>query len=555
MFLLKRCITFIFCIAILCACAWKDGNDVDLLASAEALIEDNPDSALALLDNIAYPKQLNTSSFNKYILLSAQAKEKVFGVIEDDSLLFVAKDYFVDKEDWKNATLATFYCGRMLQSQKQTEAAMQTYLKAEDYSTKADDLYLKGLVHYYIGELNYGQFLEADAISRYRRASQYFKQSGKYKSESLANQRLGSCFLLNGYKDSASYYYREALAIAMVKKDSLLQGGVLQSLGVLYKNGGDLKEARKLYRGALTYYNNSASEGQAYLNIATTFSRDTEKDSVVFYIKKALAVLENADDNILRLRAYNMLSGIEENTGNYKSALDYYHNYTSLLDDEYHKKESMALLDIQKKYDFELIKNENNRLTIEKQTVLLIVLVLLLFILVMSFVAYRSNIKNKEALASAESKIGQLNEVAEGFKEKRNAFREVIFEHFDVLKKAALLAGYLREDEKKQGQKLLKKFNEVVYNQESMDWNMLLKSMNHLYNNFPDKLKKAYPQLDESEFRICSLTYADLNNTEISIIMGLSINTIQAKKSSVRRKLNIEGYGNIVDFLNQKLKM
>jgi DNA-binding CsgD family transcriptional regulator len=55
--------------------------------------------------------------------------------------------------------------------------------------------------------------------------------------------------------------------------------------------------------------------------------------------------------------------------------------------------------------------------------------------------------------------------------------------------------------------------------------------------------------LEEAEVRICCLIYAGLNNTEISILMEWTTNTIQMKKSIIRKKIGVEGYGNLSDFL------
>ncbi|MCG6191591.1 helix-turn-helix transcriptional regulator, partial [Maribellus maritimus] len=62
------------------------------------------------------------------------------------------------------------------------------------------------------------------------------------------------------------------------------------------------------------------------------------------------------------------------------------------------------------------------------------------------------------------------------------------------------------------------------------------------------------PQLDESEFRICCLIYVEFNNTEIAIILSYSVNTVQAKKSVIRKKLHIKTFGNVRDFLIMSLR-
>jgi ATP/maltotriose-dependent transcriptional regulator MalT len=137
---------------------------------------------------------------------------------------------------------------------------------------------------------------------------------------------------------------------------------------------------------------------------------------------------------------------------------------------------------------------------------------------------------------------------------KEISFRNTLLEHFDILKKAALLETYIKEDEKKQGAYLIRKFNEIVYGQTDLDWNLLYRTMNDIHDGFYDRLKEIFPVLNESEFRICCLSYEEFSNTEISIVLKYSINTVQAKKTSIRKKLGIKASGNLHDFLDKIIK-
>jgi hypothetical protein len=60
---------------------------------AETKIETHPDSALALLDSIENPSQLNKSRYNRYMLLLLQAKDKSYQDITSDTAIFATKQY------------------------------------------------------------------------------------------------------------------------------------------------------------------------------------------------------------------------------------------------------------------------------------------------------------------------------------------------------------------------------------------------------------------------------------------------------------------------------
>lgn len=100
----------------------------------------------------------------------------------------------------------------------------------------------------------------------------------------------------------------------------------------------------------------------------------------------------------------------------------------------------------------------------------------------------------------------------------------------------------------------LKKINDIIYNQDVLDWDFLYDIMNKSYDNFFIKLKIKYPELKEIEFRIVCLTYTDFSTEDIALILNFTVNTINIKRSAIRKKLGVEAYANINDFLNRQLK-
>lgn len=131
--------------------------------------------------------------------------------------------------------------------------------------------------------------------------------------------------------------------------------------------------------------------------------------------------------------------------------------------------------------------------------------------------------------------------------------KQLAEDYLNTIKNTALLELYLLEDERKYGLKILRRMYDAVFGKKTFPWEKAYNAIAILYNELPERLRKAYPELDEAEIQLCCLTYMDINNTEISTIMRFKINTIQAKKSVIRKKLGIEGYGNIRDFLETDL--
>lgn len=161
--------------------------------------------------------------------------------------------------------------------------------------------------------------------------------------------------------------------------------------------------------------------------------------------------------------------------------------------------------------------------------------------------------KRKNDILELEAKIAQLNILAQKYNEKEKTFASYLLKHFDVLKKMTSLKIYMKKDTYHKDEFWIKKINEIIYGQDTLDWNVLYDVMNKLHNGFFNRLKELYPQLKEVEYRILCLTYSGFSTEEISIVLNLSIHTINTKRSAIRKSLGIAAFTNLRDFLNEKL--
>ena len=60
---------------------------------------------------------------------------------------------------------------------------------------------------------------------------------------------------------------------------------------------------------------------------------------------------------------------------------------------------------------------------------------------------------------------------------------------------------------------------------------------------YPDllvTLRQKYPDLNETEIRVCLMSCTDLSNAEISELLQLSLNTVNKSRSNLRKKLCLE---------------
>ena len=525
-----------------------------ILQKAEKLVETKPDSTLFILEKIPKPEHLKKSLYYHSFLLQIQAKDKCYRDITSDTLIFKIQKFYDKKCDTEKAALASFYSGRVRQEQKKYKEALKIYLEANKYLKQTNDDNLKGLFQGAIGEIYYQQLLRNEAITHFIQAEGYFQRAENYRNAVLTNNFIGNCFLIQEKTDSAFIYYDKAITLAYntdLKEEQIL---MLENIGVAW---GEIKEwdnAKEYLKKALISTEDSLKKARLCYNISNLYARQEQIDSTIFYLQDALTYLSTKKDNYLFANIYSLWSTVEERAQNFQDALDKYKlhsDYIALIFDE---SRNHSIIEVEKKYNYQLIENKNKQLIIERQRALLFSLIVLLISVVSILILYRHSIQNKRKLKETEQKVFQMKKLARNFNEKEKSYRNILIRHLDILKKAAVLEGYLNEDEKKKGKQLLRKFNEVVYGEKNLNWSLLYDTLNKLTDYFFVHLRNELSQLDELEFRICCLLAVDFNNTEVAIILNYSINTIHAKRSSIRKKLGIKAFGNIKEFLKTNLE-
>lgn len=91
----------------------------EALSTAEAYMEENPDSALHILQNISHPENLRSQARADYALLYTQACDKTHLLPPTDSLVQTAVNYYKKEKNSINAAKSYFLL-RALKAEPQT---------------------------------------------------------------------------------------------------------------------------------------------------------------------------------------------------------------------------------------------------------------------------------------------------------------------------------------------------------------------------------------------------------------------------------------------------
>lgn len=98
---------------------------------------------------------------------------------------------------------------------------------------------------------------------------------------------------------------------------------------------------------------------------------------------------------------------------------------------------------------------------------------------------------------------------------------------------------------------LYQKINALLNNNMNSedDWKMFLIKFEEKHTGFFKKMKSLYPQLTNSDLRLCACLKLNLETKEIASLMNLSIRAVENSRYRLRKKLNLQPSQNLNDFL------
>ena len=529
----------------------------EAIAGAETLMEQQPDSALHLLQSIPDPAVLPEDRQMFYRLCLLQSKDKCDLDITSDTTEMEVPHYFAQQKDWLHAALAAFYCARVWEECKDNRQAMKMYVDAEIYADRTNDYKLKGMIRHNIGGLYYKQLAFSQSITSYKKAIAYYLQadSAVYSYMIITYCSIGSCYVIQKQLDSALYYNDSGLNLAQSHHDSTLLSTVYQCRAIIYREKGELLKARECLDKVFQYAPDEHYTSRLYITLIKFYKEIHQIDSAIFYAQKSLQLFDSmTNSKDLRSVVYYLLSTIAQEQGNYKEALAYYKQHSDFDIQIFQDAQERSIIGLQEKYELAMVKNAHQQLLIKNQQKTRQLLWSFILLILTGFAFYYYHTRKKTTLLEIKQQLAQLKIMAANYDDKDKSLKNMLMRNFDMAKKLSLLEVTLNQEEKKYGAKLLRRFKEIVYDApDGHYWERLYPTINHYYNGRLNILKQQYPSLDETEFKVCCLSLADFKNDEMAIFMNCSESTVRAKKTSIRKKIGIVHGGDLSQYLTQYL--
>ena len=407
-------IAFFFILSFLAVSCHRDTDALNMTFSkVEKCMDLCPDSALNLLKGIHDPEKLWGESQATYALLMTQAMDKNYMKFSSDSLIALALNYYtITQTSPIMYAKALFYHGRVMLELDKEEEALKSFLAAKDVYERTKDHKMLALILEEIGMINRRQELFDDALSNFREALDTHIRLKDSLGIISVSQNIARVYLFKSQWDSCSYYYNNALEIAV--KKNLSEISILHELGILYRSMQGLSEAERYFLAA---YEKETDEEKKYmecLSLGYLYMQMGQTENARKYLKMSA----KSSKAYTQISAFDCLYFLEKDIDNFEEAIVYHELADSITNamEELNSRELIASL--QKKYENEKLQNDNLHMKVRYTNFMLWGMIAFLIVVACMCYYYYKNRNNKKKIAEIESQIRENEEEIERYQQE-----------------------------------------------------------------------------------------------------------------------------------------
>ena len=376
----------------------------DALTRAEALMNEYPDSAWAVLNTLSPDEMGQNRTRAHYALLYTQAQDKTYRDETNDSLISVAVDYYRDTDDVRHKFLSYYYKGRVHFTTKDYLGATTCYMEAEQLADEVGDDYLAGLLYAELGRIYRLYYDYPKSLEAHQKAAECYERAGKIRHRNyMWYNQSGIYRNINEYEQSERML-RLSLDAGKIAADKSLIILCLGDLVMMYVEKKQMSVATELYQELVLLA--GEDYGSAYFmgQIAKMHLSGKDYSRARQSLEKGWKRTKNRIDSVgLYFSSSELLSAL----GKEKIAYQELMKGVALQNDEAHQALQQPVLTAQRDYLSEKLEFEAYRIQVERLLRVLYILFFTILLSVVAFVLCRKLKKKKKVINDLEQKKEQ----------------------------------------------------------------------------------------------------------------------------------------------------
>ena len=560
--LTTRILPFLLLCATFFSC--RDGGRAEgILRTVDSLMEEHPDSALAILKRDSLEICRSGKDFRLWYALSrTEADDKCYILHVSDSAIRIAAGCYDSYGSALQRVRADYLLGRVYCDMHLYGHALTSFNKAIAVDAENDSVInrYKARAATWAGYVYEVEGLHKDALRYNKLAYGYAKKAGAQVTEIYSLRDIGRSYRDLKRNDIAIPYYQQAAKKAKTIDDANLYNMVMEELAGIYIEEGRFDEA---YAALNTKFLATTDKDIAshYYIWAMYFEKIGQLDSAVAYDKRGMKYSEISIKRDVSLDLARLLN----KQGKRDEAMEYYEKY-SVYSDSVEASELKETSDMLSQVEKSIDVERKNAALASSQLRLAAVMSILVVVVVIASVAllgmylkrkrkqreqlervrrYRleRSMKEKQRAQQNKERIALLeNELTASNQTLSELRQELIRNEAEMLKYKDALTAF----EQKHGELLVadladtdvyKLYHDPIAKPTSADYHMLVEALNKAYSDFTLRLKEFYPDIRSNEMWICCMVKAGLTSKEICNISSYSYSSIGMAKVRLYGKM------------------
>ena len=533
------------------------------MRTADSLMEEHPDSALAILKRDSLEICRSGKDFRLWYALSrTEADDKCYILHVSDSAIRIAAGCYDSYGSALQRVRADYLLGRVYCDMHLYGHALTSFNKVIAVDAENDSVInrYKARAATWAGYVYEVEGLHKDALRYNKLAYGYAKKAGVQVTEIYSLRDIGRSYRDLKRNDIAIPYYQQAAKKAKAIDDANLYNMVMEELAGIYIEEGRLDEA---YAALNTKFLATTDKDIAshYYIWAMYFEKIGQLDSAVAYDKRGMKYSEISIKRDVSLDLARLLT----KQGKRDEAMEYYEKY-SVYSDSVEASELKETSDMLSQVEKSIDVERKNAALASSQLRLAAVMSILVVVVVIASVAllgmylkrkrkqreqlervrrYRLERsmkekqraqQNKERIALLENELTASNQTLSELRQKLIRNEAEMLKYKDALtafeqKHGELLVADLADTD------VYKLYHDPVAKPTSADYHMLVEALNKAYGDFTLRLKEFYPDIRSNEMWICCMVKAGLTSKEICNISSYSYSSIGMAKVRLYGKM------------------
>ena len=548
------------------------------LNRAEAVMEEHPDSALAILGAIPSADVNSSADRALHALLLTQAQIKNGHIVDNDSLINIAVSHYSDSDDSPRLMKSLFYKAQVEYNRGDMTAAIVPAIRARELATEFNDSYWRAKAAELMADIYSVTHYKSEAVKYTEEAAEHYKKAGKARNHLFALCDLAVVRSNDGVDDNSV----RRIAINEPADTTLIVYADRTLFG-MYVDSGRNDEAHRILEEMLSLKSHYFPDSEQYSYMSRLATNDGNDEEALQIIKTAN---DEATNTSQKVHVYVFYRDYHKSKGMSREAEAYTDSILTLQNTEVAAVLKQSVVSAQRDFFTARAEKEADKARLSAMTASALG-ILLAAVCIGFLLYYREKMRRKKAeietmMLEAQSLSAQLDEKDESLQsainelnKTRNDLKELsitVSDKDSLLKTQTLLTNSILE---KRFQTLnalskdyltltnqssprtgivsdFKKELDIMANPESQA--ELERIVNNKHQGIITRLRNQLPKIKDQDIFFLTLIAAGVSRNAICLITKNKQANYYNKCSRLRRKIENSDSTDKQEFLDTIFK-